>query len=337
MNIPKLREYYKTSNTIKNYKEVCTILDMPIKGGRAKILQLEDLARYCKFTNDKHKFIFSEIYDEALEKIDHRKDLDKKGNNSKYVENIKALILHMLLKTDENGYRLTKVKLFELLGMVNELYAQDEHMKEYLPTIDNRIQLFDINHMYFRADNKLTKILFDSLNSLKRKYLIRYNEIDIIVRTMANFKESHLESTTEEDEILQSAKYNALADMNLESLMQVILKFKTKEYKSRVNKYLNKYGIKYTYKQIELFYIKKDLMRELSIMEIKTNRKELNEKIIEVINENAHKTYNKNIENYNDKLDAYIYEDVELEKVFRHKDDYLDIQMELVNYLLKIY
>lgn len=53
--------------------------------------------------------------------------------------------------------------------------------------------------------------------------------------------------------------------------------------------------------------------------------------------------YNKNIEEYDNKLDEFLYNDHVIGKQketnfnsFRHKDDYLDIQMELAKYLLKI-
>ena len=280
---------------IKNFKELCNILEIPAKVGRSKTLQLIDFNRYFTYTKQGQKFIITKILEEPLPKIDHRKDIDKNGNHSKYVENIKALILNQLLISDEHGYTLTKNNLFEFLGMVNKLYLQKDIAKQILPKQDSNITEHDINHFYMRTNGKLTKILFDSLNSLQRKYLIKYREINIIVRVNDKGIEKHTEATREEELILLSAKFNALVEMGLENIMQVVLKFKTEEYYKKVNKLLNISNIKYSYKQIELLFNKKDVLLQLSLMEISENRKELNDKIINAINQNAERVYSKKL------------------------------------------
>ena len=68
MNISKLY----LGLTIKNYKELCIFLEIPVKGGNGKQIQLNELSRYCNFTKEGKKFTFNEIYEEPLEKIDLR-------------------------------------------------------------------------------------------------------------------------------------------------------------------------------------------------------------------------------------------------------------------------
>ena len=69
---------------IKNYKELCELLEIESKnGGESKKSQLKDIERYIKYEKQGQKFIIIEIYDEPKEKIDKRVN-NVGGNNLKY-------------------------------------------------------------------------------------------------------------------------------------------------------------------------------------------------------------------------------------------------------------
>ena len=340
MNIDKLY----VGQTFKNYKELCIFLDAPIRNGKSKTLQLLDFARYFIHTKQGQKITITEIFAEPLAKIDHRKDIDKEGNNSKYVEHVKVLLLNILLQCENYTYTLTKNKWFELLGMVNKMYLDKDIAKMIISKNDPRIKDFEINHFYFRTNGQLTRILFDSFNSLKRKCLIKYREVNIIVRLNEKLQEVHTEATKAEELLILDAQYTALADMELNSIMQVVLKFRTEEYQNKVNKKLQESNIKYFYKQLELMFNKDNVLRELSSLDIiKQHKQELNDKILDIINHNARKTYQKNQEEYDLKLDDFLYNDNHIGhckpesgfKMFLHKDEYLDLQMIIADYLIK--
>ena len=342
MNISNLYQ----GQIIKNYKELCTILGIkPMTSTDSKKAQYKELERYCTYTKQGQKIIINEVFAEPLPKIDHRKDEAKEGNNSKYVDHVKVLLLHKLSQAEGHKYSLTKNNLFESLGMVNPLYLDKEQAKKTLLKKYNGITKFDINHLYLRANDRLTRILFDSLNSLKRRFLLDYREVNIIVRIDEEGKEYHREATVNEIALLISIKYNVLSDMGLNSMTQVIFKFKTEEFYQRVTKILNKnYNIAYSYKQIELIFTKEDVLKELSIIEYKNNRNDLNTKVIDTINNHAKDTYYKNEKEYNEGLMDFLlnekpalgkYTEMQF-KGFKHKIDYIDIQMELAEYLLRI-
>jgi len=337
MNINKLSE----GMTFKNYKELCIFLDMPIRNGKSKILQLEELSRYCTFTKDKQKITITEIFTEPLPKIDLRSE----GNNSKYVEHIQAQILHTLSKTEGHKYTITKNNLFESLGMVNHMYLDKASVLKSLPKIDSRFTKFNINHLYLRVNDRFTKILFDSLNSLKNRCLINYDDdIYIVVRIDSEGKEQHLQATVKEIALITSIKYNVLQDMKLNSVMQVMYKFKTDEFYRRVNKKLKEYDIDYAYRQIELIFTKKNVLHELSKMELQQHRKELNDKVIETMTINTRDTFYKNEKEYEEGLMDFLlnerpsigkYTEMQF-KGFKHNPDYIDIQLELIEYILRI-
>ena len=66
LNLLQLNKEYK-------YKELCEVLDEPIKKGGAKQLQLENWKNYFKWINPtSHKFIIIEIYEVPKEKVENR-------------------------------------------------------------------------------------------------------------------------------------------------------------------------------------------------------------------------------------------------------------------------
>jgi len=341
MNIDKLREYVKTvSNTIKNYKLLCAILGIPVRAGNVKILQLEELSRFCNFTKDKQKFIITEIYEQPL-----AKQGNPNGTNSKYVEHIKYMLLHKLSTCEGYTCTFTKNNLFEFLGMVNPFYLKKEQIKKIIQKNNSDISDFEINHFYMRSNDKMTRILFDSLNSLKRQFLISYKEQDIVVRINPNGRKEHTEASKEEIKLILDVKRQVLLDMKLTSMMQIIFKFKTEEFYRRVTGILKEeYDIEYTYKQFELIFTKENILEEIEILELKEHRLELNDKVCDIVNKNAYSTYKKNIEKYERELEEYLLSD-ELAiggfnsagfSGFRLKFEYLDFQLELTEYLLRL-
>lgn len=320
---------------------MCNILNVSIKTGKSKELQLNELSRYCLYSKDKNKYIIDEIFINPLPKIDHRKE----GNNSKYVEHVKFLLLQKLSTCEGYTCTFTKNNLFEFLGMINPLYLDKVIARKIITKNDSRINNFDINHFYMRANDKMTRILFDSLNSLKNQYLISYKEVDIIVRLNIEGEKEFTEATKEETKLIMDIKREVLKDMELNSMMQVIFKFKTEEFYSKVSKILKEeYEIEYTYKQFELIFTKENILDELAMLELKKHKKELNNKVCDIVNLNAKNTYNKNLEKYEKELEDFLlnekpalgsYTESNF-KGFCFRSEYIDIQLELTEYLLRI-
>lgn len=67
----KINELYK-GQVVKNYRELCKILNIKQTGGSAKKSQMKELARFVKYHKDGNKIIIDEIYKEPLEKINGR-------------------------------------------------------------------------------------------------------------------------------------------------------------------------------------------------------------------------------------------------------------------------
>ncbi|MEX0596267.1 MAG: hypothetical protein WD512_07180 [Candidatus Paceibacterota bacterium] len=52
---------------LKNYKDLCSKLNIVPATGKSKILQLKNIERYLEYSKDGHKFVITKIYDEPKE------------------------------------------------------------------------------------------------------------------------------------------------------------------------------------------------------------------------------------------------------------------------------
>ena len=74
MNLSKIKELYEEKTLqgdeliIKNYKEMCKILNEEETGRDSKKSQIEEWSRYFDFTRDGQKYIINDIYDKELPK-----------------------------------------------------------------------------------------------------------------------------------------------------------------------------------------------------------------------------------------------------------------------------
>ena len=95
-NINKLNE----GQFIKNYKEMCKLLDLEVKGGKGKIYQMRDIERHLKLEKPGYGFWVREIYVEPLPKIDGRANNGGNISNTKYDDLMDKLIINLLIDYD---------------------------------------------------------------------------------------------------------------------------------------------------------------------------------------------------------------------------------------------
>lgn len=279
---------------VKNYRELCMLLNQDVKGGKSKQLQIEDFKRYFDFEKAGQKFIITDIYDEPLTKEDKR----KLGNNSIYVKYIEMILLQHLSKQKGYTKTLTKRNWWELLGMVNKKY--NKIAPKQLQKIDYKITPFQINNFYQRCNKKLEQILFSALNNLKNRKLILW-ELQTVIVTIDDRGKQDWSLALDEDKkrILQVERYILKNVMRYEKIFQVFLHNKQNEYYHLVNEKLNElYGWHHYFKQIKLIYTPEDVQEAIQQSEIELQKEILNQKIINVLNDNAKEKYNKETERW---------------------------------------
>ena len=123
----------KQGQVIKNYKELCKILDIKVGAGNTKLAQLKELERYCKYKKDGNKFVIEEIYNNPLAKVDGRGKSAGSRNNYKgiYAELADKLILDYLNSFNKSVINTTNNVIAEKIGLINHnfrtaLYNQEK-------------------------------------------------------------------------------------------------------------------------------------------------------------------------------------------------------------------
>ena len=341
---------------VKNYKEMCGLLGCEINTGNSKKSQLKNWKRYFNYEKSGQKFIITEIYDTPFPSEDARKL--KEGLYVKYIE---LLLLKYLSSCEGYQTKITKSKLYQILGLTNVNYYQlkssdnSYEIANIKNTIkkncDTLITEFDIHHFQQRAEAKLNKILYTALDSMSKRFLIKYHT-EYILRVHCEDDKSGYElkvASPQQVSLILEAQHRILDSMRYENITQVALRYKLKEFNERVDDYLSEhYGWLGVFSQLSIIYIN-DIGREIPLKaeEIQklapsVQRKQLNQIVVKSLNQQAHDKYYKN---YNKVLDLMIEDSERREfgikeedspKFFQYYPTYIEAQLELADYLIDI-
>ncbi len=300
---------------VKNYREMCRNLNEQICGGDSKKAQLKEWARYFLWEKKGQKFIILDIYDEPLPKEDGRR------NKNIYVQYIEVILMKILAKQRnyKEPFYITTNQLWKLLGMINNNYKNISLDDLNDKISDYEVTSFDMKKFYQRCNQRLREILFSSLNKLEDRALIKYDIETVIVFLDEDNKAVYKPANDLQKKDILKAERKSLLDMGLESKQHAYAKFKETEFFERVNAYLYEwYGWEYTFNRIKINYNKPDILEtvykdELKLKsdfeEMKLQRLELNDKVIEalyrnaqILAENRHKKADKE---YQEAIDKY--------------------------------
>lgn len=368
LNIDKLREYVQTNietkedNTVKNYKLMCGLIGEDETTGNSKKAQLNRWKRYFDFYKEGQRFVITEIYDEPFATDDARKR--KEGLYVKYIE---LLLLEYLSK--QSNYKVTvgSREMYRILGMTNENYsirskmksiAANEVIRQTMTKNENRfvftnppvVSDFNINNFYFRAEQKLNKILYSALNSMKNRFLIDYKKVNLIAELVELENGCHYlnyrESTAYEDKLILEAKKLIISQMGYNNVTEIMLCYKCEEFYNRFNEYVKEhYGWERCYPQLRVVYIddiskqiplKAEEIRKLSYDDKKS---QLNAEIIKSLNIQAEKRFEDNCKKIETEYDGEWgdFNKMSENVPFTYESDYVEIQRALADYLLNIH
>lgn len=339
INIDKLY----IGQTVKNYAEMCKLLDDKVTNGKSKTYQLKNWKRYFDYEKAGQSFTITEIYDEPLPKDDKR----ARGNKSIYVKYIEYLLMYHFANTDGNTEVFYKVQLYKLLGMVNNSYSEFSR-KTLNSNITDKLTYatkYDITDFYKRVPPKLERILFTALNNLKRRCLLDYFELYFITCITDNGNSITRIATDDEVELILKIKHKALEKMGFKDLWQVYYNEKSEEFYSLVEEIQSeKYGWTKVSKQFKIIYSKENMKKDLPQTESEIQRLLLNTAVYTSINSQAKKRFDKFVEDKEMFTIMYSPPETEAEKEFLESyldnklftQTYMSAQKELADYLIKL-
>lgn len=272
---------------IKNHDEMCVLVDEDYCEGNERKAQLKRWRRYFRFTKKGHKYIIHEIYDIPLPNDDKRAI----GNNKIYQQHMELVLLNYLARkctTEITDVELTKKKIYTITGMCND---------SYINTVPNNT--FDMKDFYRRTHFKFDRLIDSMLSNLKHRYIINIGKGHKICNNKTQRSATH----DEETKILE-AKNIVLQNMGLNKCTEVYQKFRNFEFYKRLDKLLKqKYNWDKCYHVYILSFFKHSVeesiiqyRQELDV--IKQERIALNNKIINSVDNQASKIYEKNKKEY---------------------------------------
>ena len=345
-NNTNIKRIVDTSNlrkgmVAKNYKEMCYLIGCePCKGnGTDREYQIKNWQRYFNFEKLGHKFIITKVNDTPLPVTDCRRV--KEGKYNKYIEPLLMEYLSFYCKSHE--VVITKRELYTILGMVNENYIQLSYnnscsliQEAICPTID--VKSVYINNFHQRVEDKLSRTLYNTLDSMQKRNLIRYHKQFII--SIPNSDDSGgfevVTVTPYQEQCILTMQQSVLDEFGYTNISQVALAYKTKEFYRRVNECLREvYGWLGYYTQIYITQLERQsntqclLSDDISGLLPSVQREQFNQFIISEIEKQAYSKYKKS---QNRSIDELLKD----RSAFQYNEEYLESQSELADYLLNI-
>jgi hypothetical protein len=320
-----------------SYKDICERTNQPRYSGNQKIAQLKEFLRYFDFEKVDKKYVIKDIYDTPLPP-----EL-KLPANSVYSRHIKIILLSYLLRQNlDSPVYISSQKLYVALGMVNQSYItmQKSDQKAILrnelrvkcnfaDNVEDKSLNFYIKHFYDRCRSKFSSIIKSSFESLKKQNYIDYS------RSYHLYKRT-LDINNEEIEVYDG-QYSTDAEtadiMEIERSVMDYFGYQyeseiwfgdTKGYFAEVTKRVQELypEIHSLYRAHKIICTKANVVKALSREQETNEMKQLNEKIL----------------NYIDNQAANKYESTILEDDYakRYSQKYLDAQYYLSDRLIKI-
>jgi hypothetical protein len=280
MKIDNLTE----KQVIKNYKDLCSMLEIEPKTSNSKNAQLKELETYCCYHKEGNKFIIDKIYEIKKEKQDNRKN--NVGSRAEYINDIELRLLgELLTKGKNNNLTIGKSVLLRDIGLVNSNYSfckkrqeklanyldiDKETIYDYYNSVDSMVvnnleralktlaneKILDIDTTTIICKNKLITVSYDH-----RTIIDEYDEeIDKIV-PIADTTIIYEEATDEEKDIILQAEGKILDKMKVKRVTDLFGLGKIKEYFKKCyreirkelkdfNYYFKAYRITYNYDRI---------------------------------------------------------------------------------------
>ena len=155
IEIPKI-ENLTVGQVIKNYKELCNILDIKIKTGLSKITQLEKLQAFITYHKEGNKFVIDEIKSTDVVLVDKR----MYGNNSATTFEIAYIISHKLItEYKDRRINVTSNELLCRMMLVSKEYKilmNDTEAYQHSTGIDYKyLNSFIFLNCQFKSDKLL--------------------------------------------------------------------------------------------------------------------------------------------------------------------------------------
>ena len=333
----------QVGQVVKNYKELCNILGMPIykSGSNQDKAQKKLYKRYFEWEKTGQKIVVLDIYDEPLESGDARQS----GNRNIYLKYIESILLKYVYHKKGQVCYITKNQLWTILGMINSNYKKIpwkvlQNEDEYLD-----ISKWEFDKFYMRCSSKLNSILYGALRNLDNRSLIKWEiQTMIVIPDTKGKMSNHYVANDNEIRRILAVERKVLKEMGFESKNHVACCMKLQEFYSKVNSELyDLYGWERKYERIKIIFNSEDIKEEIPRNEYKLQMMMISDLIVEAMDNNAQtmvdNRYKKALKEYEDYVTGYFGKPPKLEEIddiFTYPKYFVDIQRKLSQKFLSV-
>lgn len=154
---------------IKNYKEMCSILEEPVLDGNSKKAQLKEWLRYFDYERNGHKYIIKEIYASPLP--------EDFSNNDIYSKYIQVILAKYLKKNENEEFFITQ--LLRVCGFVNDNWNDITMLDKFtdIQNISFKKAMYYYNQLYCHVYSYCTRALIRCLNRLSMRSFLEWNKV----------------------------------------------------------------------------------------------------------------------------------------------------------------
>lgn len=269
----------KQGQIIKNYKELCSLLEVKTKTGGAKINQLKELEKYIKYHKEGNKFIVDEIlsmeykHKEIGKTIAGTEDKRRMGNNNEQAKCIRYLLCNLL-----NNYQLeqgevigfSKGMLLRNLMMINDNYTTAKSRRKTYADYLN-VSKIAVNECIEYVDNRSVNAVKKAIQTLVNQKVIGYK----YSYTWVDYKGIHHHCDVTTHNLIMLAEFEVMEKMNIRNKGKIYEFGRWMDFKDRVKHYLvSNYGdvfinIDYYYSSFHFHYNNIQLKKHMNYMEEK--------------------------------------------------------------------
>lgn len=266
-------ENLSTGLKVSNYKQLCQLLEEPIKAGNSKVAQLKEFDRYFSYDKQGNAFLIKEIFDVPKAKDDSRQ---------RYVQLLEPILMNYLSRYTGSTYA-TWNQWFRTLGMVNVVFYNEEYRETVKD--DWNAHFYSLYLLTNIAKNKMKEIVLSSLSNMKKRKLIEFEEKWRIVDTYGQSR-----FASERDvAYINEVRNEVMRKMGYSSLSPIFLSpKKQKKYTTLLHKrFLKEAKWRNVYKVLEIS-ADKDMVKWYADADVEQLKEKLNRRVCSSVKRAAH-------------------------------------------------
>lgn len=288
LDIGSLIKLYDSGEKIlKNYRELCDILNIKTTGGTYKTARLKELEEYILLHKEGFKYVIDGVCIVKKDRDDKRVKANKSGKNIIYRDDIQIMMLDLLAQSKTGEVDLPANILLNKLGMVGANYVAG---RKHILKLSEVTQVpTEICYDWYNNMNvQLKKKIESALTNLNQRALVEwerrtwvktrnitipvnfnnFNEIDLsesdekFIRDVSvNFRPA----TAKEIRTILKIERKVLKELNCTDKRGLFTSGKLQVFQKKISKYLlEEANIEYYYKTYHILYNFVDIIDEIN-------------------------------------------------------------------------